>query len=52
VRCPVAVSMFGGYGVEFRVLGPLQASRDGGVLPLGSADKPRLVLAGLLSRAD
>jgi DNA-binding SARP family transcriptional activator/predicted negative regulator of RcsB-dependent stress response len=52
VRVAGAVSMLGGHGVEFRVLGPLQATRDGGVLPIGSAYKPRLVLAGLLSRAD
>jgi DNA-binding SARP family transcriptional activator len=38
--------------VEFRVLGPLEASCDGTVVHIGAAQKLRLVLAGLLSRAD
>lgn len=33
-------------------MGPLEVSGDEAVLPLGSAQKPRLVLAALLSRAD
>jgi DNA-binding SARP family transcriptional activator len=38
--------------LDFRVLGPLRASCDGRVLPIGTAYKPRLVLAALLVRAD
>ena len=37
--------------VEFRVLGPLEVSQDGRVLPLGGA-KQRALLAILLVRAN
>jgi DNA-binding SARP family transcriptional activator len=38
--------------MEFRILGSLEVSRDGAVVPISSAHKVRLVLAALLSRTD
>ncbi|HEU4424317.1 MAG TPA: BTAD domain-containing putative transcriptional regulator, partial [Pilimelia sp.] len=38
--------------MDFQALGPLQVTRDGEMLHLGTAYKPRLVLAALLSRAE
>lgn len=38
--------------MEFRVLGPIEASSNGTVVQIGAAQKLRLVLAALLSRAD
>ena len=43
--------MEGSAGLRFRVLGPLEARLDDGVLPLGGV-KQRLVLAALLMQAN
>ncbi|WP_157748191.1 AfsR/SARP family transcriptional regulator [Micromonospora echinaurantiaca] len=51
-RLPTMVTDFFGGGMEFHVLGHLQVTHDGAILPIGSAHKPRLLLAALLSSAE